>query len=245
MDSCIPRFFRLAEFGTAAVSYAANGALLFLVLCRTTEKLKGYSNVLLCNLVVDVTYTTIAATIQPYLAVHDGVAYMLLESPLVENQSLSNKFAACWVYVFVEYTTISTITLPFVYRYLTVCRNAKISLPGIAALTTISVILGLCAGITGYVMYMPLVMSLPENLVALEHVCVAPGSVAYFRIDQVNMTTIPPCLVCLSVMWLNYGAIMWCSFRVRRTLKRRMSLSLEGRTTNSVNRQISTVMLFQ
>lgn len=59
------------------------------------------------------------------------------------------------------------------------------------------------------------------------------------------MTTIPPCLVCLSVMWLNYGAIMWCSFRVRRTLKRRMSLSLEGRTTNSVNRQISTVMLFQ
>lgn len=64
---------------------------------------------------------------------------------------------------------------------------------------------------------------------------------------QIRMTTILPCLVCLSVMWLNYGAIMWCSFRVRRTLKRRMSLSVDirQRTASSVNRQISIVMMFQ
>lgn len=76
-----------------------------------------------------------------------------------------------------------------------VSRNAKISLPGFAALTAVSIILGLCAGLTGYIVYMPSVMSLPENLVALAHECAAPGSVAYFRTEEVNARS----SICLGV----------------------------------------------
>lgn len=57
-----------------------------------------------------------------HLAIEDKVAHIILNGPLVENLPLMPRYVVCWIFVFVEYTTISMITMPFIYRYLSVCR---------------------------------------------------------------------------------------------------------------------------
>ncbi|KAH7723821.1 hypothetical protein AAVH_08615 [Aphelenchoides avenae] len=122
MEPCIPTVYRRISPYTCGVGYLANGVLLFFIFFRTPPKLRDYSKALLCNVIVDILYTTAAVFMQTHMTVESDVAFIVVTGSLVESLPVLPRYVVCWAFVVVDFTTISILALPFVYRYLTICR---------------------------------------------------------------------------------------------------------------------------
>ncbi|KAH7708425.1 hypothetical protein AAVH_24320 [Aphelenchoides avenae] len=119
-----PDLLTLAEWSeraAAILSYFLNLLLIWLILCWTPEKLRDYSRVLLCNCCADVFFTTLSIIVQPIISLDGSIVVIATTGPFSDS-AVETRYVAVVAFVFGQYLITFAATVPFVSRYMQMCR---------------------------------------------------------------------------------------------------------------------------
>ncbi|KAI1695153.1 serpentine type 7TM GPCR chemoreceptor srd domain-containing protein [Ditylenchus destructor] len=109
------------------VGTVLNALLIWLVLTKSVKEMKIYSKVLLQTCVIDLLMILLVLLIQPIYVVFEGYN-VLLSNGLLKNASPPYNFILMLIWFFGAcFSTISSC-VPFIYRYLLLCRLKNLTL---------------------------------------------------------------------------------------------------------------------
>ncbi|KAH7709965.1 7TM GPCR protein [Aphelenchoides avenae] len=118
-------WLRLAEYVAAVASYLTNVLLFYLLRWYTPKNLSDYRRVLFVGCVADLTFTTTALVVQMRTCIRGDMLYASVNG--INLRSLTGNFILTLTFFYVGFTFIVIGSVPWVYRYLTLCRNKAVS----------------------------------------------------------------------------------------------------------------------
>ncbi|KAL3110039.1 hypothetical protein niasHT_015642 [Heterodera trifolii] len=104
-----------------------NSLLIWLLLRRTSNEMRAFSQLLVQTCVVDLLVLILAALVLPVFFVENGIGFDVMAGPLQSLPNPANHFVfMLWFGIF--YFSIEGIAVQFIYRYLTICRKVPMDI---------------------------------------------------------------------------------------------------------------------
>ncbi|KAI1710557.1 serpentine type 7TM GPCR chemoreceptor srd domain-containing protein [Ditylenchus destructor] len=114
------------EYSVAICGFCLNILLIWLILKKSVKEMKIYSKILLQTCFIDFVLLTFIGSVQPIYIVSDGWNLMVPNGPFrTIGHPWNFLLMASWF--FMVHISISTNCVPFIYRYLVICRSRAVS----------------------------------------------------------------------------------------------------------------------
>ncbi|KAI1708775.1 serpentine type 7TM GPCR chemoreceptor str domain-containing protein [Ditylenchus destructor] len=235
-------FYRISENVASAISYCINIFLIYLIVFHTPNDLKVYSRVLLCASVVDILYTTVLLVIGAHVTIKDGMFFFMLNG-FIYTSNPSECFLFVCIFLFTFYFTVVFVTVPFVYRYVLICRNCLMSHSQFALLMASSLLSGLAVPVACYFCYFDDMWSMltSENTKVPLLPCEYPAQIPFFSL-KLTWKTATPLLIATGTIAYNYAVIIWCSLKIWDRVNSAKNMSKSAKT---MNKQLNYMLLLQ
>ncbi|KAL3101963.1 hypothetical protein niasHS_003372 [Heterodera schachtii] len=116
-----------------------NSLLIWLLLRRTSNEMRAFSQLLVQTCVVDLLVLVLAALVLPVFFVENGIGFDVMAGPLQSLPNPANHFVfMLWFGLF--YFSIEGIAVQFIYRYLTICRKVPMDIPKYFGLLSVALL---------------------------------------------------------------------------------------------------------
>ncbi|KAH7709557.1 7TM GPCR protein [Aphelenchoides avenae] len=233
-----PDLLTLAEWserGAAVPSYFLNLLLIWLILCWTPEKLRDYSRVLLCNCCADVFFTTLSIVVQPIISLDGSIVVIATTGPFSDS-AVESRYVAVVAFVFGQYLITFAATVPFVSRYMQMCRNHTVRMRTLLSIFACFAAVSFATALNVYVTYEPFAHGTQLSEGSLR------GSVPFCDFSNISFDEMLPFLLSSGMQNANYCVIAFCSWRLHKVFRESISFS---RSMRAVNKEVTRVMFLQ
>jgi len=244
------------------VGSALNLTLLWLIIKRSSDEARPYARILLQTVVIDLVFLTMTFLYSPVLLIGNGRCVIYGVGPLsVDN--INSKAVRHWnfsLYAIWNYTFFfiqHSITVPFIHRYFTICRDRVLSLRTYSMLL---VAVGLVSAVS-----VPIVVLVDASNSEVERMNaslvffggqpkqtisliaeVSSSSIVDYTLQSIKMSspmTIFATGYLLSCSTVSYTIIIYCSVRIWLRLRSDFKQTLS--TSKGLSRQINAILILQ
>ncbi|KAI1708761.1 serpentine type 7TM GPCR chemoreceptor str domain-containing protein [Ditylenchus destructor] len=207
--------------------------------------MKIYSKILLQTCFIDFALLTFVGSVQPIYIVSDGWNLMVPNGPFrTIGQPWNFLLMASWF--FMVHFSISTNCVPFIYRYLVICRSRSVSafhyfLMLVACAFVITVYFCLLTWST----YPPEEQQNRNYTSVIEILGMNLDHPSQFRVGlMATSKSIPWMLTCTYIITMHvisYSIIIMCGLKIRKFVRRESQSSRK----REVNRQLNFILMLQ
>ncbi|KAI1699451.1 serpentine type 7TM GPCR chemoreceptor srd domain-containing protein [Ditylenchus destructor] len=228
-----------------------NSVLIFLIFKQTSKEMRIYSRILLQTAFIDFCCLLTTAFVQPIYLMYNG-------HNVVITNGLLRSFGQSWAFVmtmwwfFIGCFSIISNCVPFIYRYLVLCREKVISPLCYASILLVCVLFSII--FVGAVIWAThpddeQLMKINLTTMELSNFLNQPNDMAPLRIGFMvkadNYRWAISSLYGMSLEIVCYIIIFICGVKIKRNVRAAIFAGCYNPRLMEVNRQLSVVLLFQ
>ncbi|KAH7722219.1 7TM GPCR protein [Aphelenchoides avenae] len=243
----IPEFYSAASGACLVAGTFLNVFLIWLVCTQSRRELASYKVVIVQSCVLDLIALFVAVLVQPIFNFVHGRFAMVQNGPFKGlEQPYSFMLSAVWFGVF--YFCIVSNVLQFVYRYLMICRNTKLSFGKYMMLLIAGCSIASVHLVLLYFALYPAERPTEEfRQIVDRYLGVASGE--RVEISLMGQSMIFPCSMhCVYLLALEvicYGTVIFCSLRIKQAVNDSLSCGRMERKKMEIERQLTVSLLIQ
>ncbi|KAI1717055.1 serpentine type 7TM GPCR chemoreceptor str domain-containing protein [Ditylenchus destructor] len=243
------RLHAINDYTIATCGLTLNAILVWLVINRSAKEMKIYSKILLQTCIIDFALLTFIMAVQPIYLVHDGWNLLVSNGPFrAITHPWNYMLMATWF--FIVYFSIVSNCVPFIYRYLVICKLKVIS-----AFQYFLMLVGCAYVIVLYICMLtwstyPREAQRNRNYTeVIEILGMNIHNSSQFQIGLMMKTqSIPWAITCAFIITMeviSYSIIAVCGIKIRKFVQCTSRMSQQTDRQLEVHRQISFVLIMQ
>ncbi|KAH7711708.1 7TM GPCR protein, partial [Aphelenchoides avenae] len=216
MAPCLPPLMGSFEYVSVTFGVVLNALLVYLVVYKTNRELRVYSKALLCNCVTDVSFAVVCLLVDFHMAIVDGNVFYIFTNGVAAGSTPINHFLFC-LYMFGLSMNTMMGAVPFVYRYLLVCRNYTLSNVQYFGFIILAMALSSALPLVFVAVYFPASDRLAANLTLR---CQTSGAFPYLHLEESDTVfKLFPIALGSAMIFVPYVVVLCCSRAIYITIK--------------------------